>query len=107
MFELVFSNLGGLILVRILKKNYAQTLILVNLIVVICFSFFAHNSAPRRLTGTRIGGNESYRPPGPFLTKMFKIEPLGKHILQTKFIKQKPKTPDIQPTAVQDYNGAY
>ena len=37
--------------------------------------FFGHNSAPRRLIGTRIGGNESYRPPVPFKTKIFDIKP--------------------------------
>ena len=28
--------------------------------------FFYHKSAPWRRRGTKIGGNESYRPPGPF-----------------------------------------
>ena len=49
---------------------HAQTLILVNLIVVI-FSFFGHNSAPRGLIGTRVGGfflstsRIFLNPPGP------------------------------------------
>ena len=30
------------------------------------FLFLEDTSAPRRLTGARIGGNQSYRPPGPF-----------------------------------------
>ena len=30
------------------------------------FLFYGHNSAPWRRIGSRIGGNESYRPPGPF-----------------------------------------
>ena len=29
------------------------------------FPVFGHNSLPRRLIGTRIGGNASYQPPGP------------------------------------------
>ena len=39
------------------------------------FWFFGHNSAPRQFWGAPPGGNESYRPPGPFWTKIFEIKP--------------------------------
>ena len=48
--------------------DYDQTLRVVVLIVVKMLGFFYHNSAPCRRIGTRIGGNESYKPPGAFET---------------------------------------
>ena len=30
------------------------------------FWFFGHNSLPRKFWGAPLGGNSSYRPPGPF-----------------------------------------
>ena len=32
--------------------------------LVVFFGFFGHHSSPRRLIGTRRGGNESYKLPG-------------------------------------------
>ena len=46
-------------------NKYAQTLILVNLIVVKIIGF-GHNSESSGAFLTKIGGNDSYRPPGPF-----------------------------------------
>ena len=45
---------------------YAQTLILVNLIVVKIIGCLGHNSESSGAFLTKIGGNYSYRPPGPF-----------------------------------------
>ena len=61
-------------------------------LIVVIFLFFGHNSAPRRPIGTRIGGNESYRPPGPFQTKIFEIKPQENQHLQTKILETSEKS---------------
>ena len=61
-----FSH-GGQINEKNMKKlGYAHIEVVVAFPAANFFWFFGHNSAPRQFWEAPLGGNESYRPPGPF-----------------------------------------
>ena len=56
------------------KKTYAHIEIVVTFLVVKIFGFLVITRSPLQWNLVKIGGNESYRPPGAFYTKIFEIK---------------------------------